>query len=137
MIFRPYFLKWALVLTQIGFFFLGARGQDSVAKRKVDSLQAATVVGKRAIVQAGIDRMRFNVAGTDLAKGNTLWGVIEKTPLARWEAASGQGSLSGVAVETDDRTGLAVKVARFSGSPRRRRWAWRSMNAIGFDMMKP
>ncbi|WP_342360737.1 TIGR00282 family metallophosphoesterase [Terrarubrum flagellatum] len=36
---------------------------------------------------------------------------IEKTPGARIEAASGPGTLAGVAVETDDRTGLAVKVA--------------------------
>ncbi len=43
--------------------------------------------------------------------------MIQKTPLARWEAASGQGSLSGVAVETDDRTGLAKRVARVQLGP--------------------
>jgi metallophosphoesterase (TIGR00282 family) len=37
--------------------------------------------------------------------------LIQKTPLQRWEAASGLGTLCGVAVETDDRTGLAVKVS--------------------------
>jgi metallophosphoesterase (TIGR00282 family) len=37
--------------------------------------------------------------------------LIQKTPLQRWEAASGMGTLCGVAVETDDRTGLAVKVS--------------------------
>jgi hypothetical protein len=37
--------------------------------------------------------------------------MIQKTPLQRWEAASGHGALCGVAVETDDRTGLALKVA--------------------------
>jgi metallophosphoesterase (TIGR00282 family) len=36
---------------------------------------------------------------------------LQKTPGARTEAASGPGTLCGVAVETDDRTGLAVKVA--------------------------
>jgi metallophosphoesterase (TIGR00282 family) len=43
--------------------------------------------------------------------------MMEKTPLARWEAASGIGSLSGVAVETDDATGLAVKVGRVQIGP--------------------
>jgi metallophosphoesterase (TIGR00282 family) len=37
--------------------------------------------------------------------------MIQKTPLQRWESASGLGTLCGVAVETDDRTGLALKVA--------------------------
>jgi hypothetical protein len=84
MIFRPYFVKTALVLVHVVFLFLGVKGQgkDSGAGgRKVDTLKAATVVGKRPIVEAGIDRLRFNVAGTDLVKGNTLWGLIEKTPL--------------------------------------------------------
>ncbi|MCX7340520.1 MAG: TIGR00282 family metallophosphoesterase [Hyphomicrobiales bacterium] len=37
--------------------------------------------------------------------------MIQKTPLQRWEAAGGDGTLCGVAVETDDRTGLATKVS--------------------------
>lgn len=37
--------------------------------------------------------------------------MIQKTPLQRWEAAGGEGTLCGVAVETDDRTGLAVRVS--------------------------
>ena len=36
---------------------------------------------------------------------------LQKTPGARFEAASGEGTLSGVAVETDDRTGLALRIA--------------------------
>ena len=36
---------------------------------------------------------------------------IEKTPGVRLEAANGEGTLSGIAVETDDRTGLAVAIA--------------------------
>ena len=36
---------------------------------------------------------------------------MQKTPGDRMEAAGGEGTLCGVAVETDDRTGLAVKVA--------------------------
>jgi metallophosphoesterase (TIGR00282 family) len=36
---------------------------------------------------------------------------LQKTPGARFEAASGEGTLSGVAVETDDRTGLALRLA--------------------------
>jgi metallophosphoesterase (TIGR00282 family) len=43
--------------------------------------------------------------------------MMEKTPLTRWEAAGGAGSLSGVAVETDDATGLAVKLARVQIGP--------------------
>jgi 2',3'-cyclic-nucleotide 2'-phosphodiesterase len=37
--------------------------------------------------------------------------MIQKTPLQRWEAASGEGSLCGVAVEIDDRSGLALHVS--------------------------
>ncbi|MET0606590.1 MAG: TIGR00282 family metallophosphoesterase [Beijerinckiaceae bacterium] len=36
---------------------------------------------------------------------------LQKTPGDRMEASSGEGTLCGVAVETDDRTGLAVKVS--------------------------
>ncbi|MGL5736719.1 MAG: TIGR00282 family metallophosphoesterase [Beijerinckiaceae bacterium] len=36
---------------------------------------------------------------------------LEKTPGTRFEAASGAGTLSGIAVETDDRTGLALRIA--------------------------
>jgi len=43
--------------------------------------------------------------------------MIQKTPLTRWEAAGGEGSLSGVAVETDDATGLARRVARVQIGP--------------------
>ena len=35
---------------------------------------------------------------------------LQKTPGARLEAASGEGTLSGLAVETDDRTGLAIRL---------------------------
>ncbi len=43
--------------------------------------------------------------------------MMQKTPLARWEAAGGTGSLSGVAVETDDRTGLAIRAGRIQLGP--------------------
>ena len=36
---------------------------------------------------------------------------LEKTPGSRLEAAGGEGTLSGIAVETDDRTGLAQRIA--------------------------
>jgi calcineurin-like phosphoesterase len=42
---------------------------------------------------------------------------IERTPGGRWESASGAGTIAGIAVETDDRTGLAVKVARVCIGP--------------------
>lgn len=37
--------------------------------------------------------------------------MIQKTPLQRWEAANGAGTLCGVAVEIDDRSGLALHVS--------------------------
>jgi 2',3'-cyclic-nucleotide 2'-phosphodiesterase len=43
---------------------------------------------------------------------------VEKTPGARLEAASGEGTLSGLAVETDDKTGLAIRVAPLRLGPR-------------------
>ena len=46
-----------------------------------------------------------------MAKDEPLRRFLQKTPGARLEAASGPGTLSGVAVETDPRTGLAVRVA--------------------------
>ena len=36
---------------------------------------------------------------------------VEKTPGARLEAADGEGTLSGIAIETDDDTGLTVEIA--------------------------
>lgn len=45
-------------------------------------------------------------------RGEPLRRFLEATPGSRFESASGPGTLSGVAVETDDATGLAVRVAR-------------------------
>ncbi|HRJ69098.1 MAG TPA: TIGR00282 family metallophosphoesterase [Beijerinckiaceae bacterium] len=42
---------------------------------------------------------------------------IERTPGGRWESASGPGTLCGIAIETDDRTGLAVSAARVCIGP--------------------
>ena len=39
------------------------------------------------------------------------WCAAQKTPGSRMEPASGEGALSGLAVETDDRTGLAARIA--------------------------
>ena len=36
---------------------------------------------------------------------------LQKTPGSRMEPATGEGTLSGLAVETEDRTGLAVRIA--------------------------
>jgi metallophosphoesterase (TIGR00282 family) len=44
-------------------------------------------------------------------KEEPLRRFLQKTPGARLEAASGEGTLCGIAVETDDRTGLAARVA--------------------------
>lgn len=46
-----------------------------------------------------------------MAKEEPIRRFVEKTPGTRLEAANGTGTLSGVAVETDDRTGLAKRIA--------------------------
>ena len=46
-----------------------------------------------------------------MASDEPLRRFLQKTPGARLEAASGEGTLSGLAIETDDRTGLSLRVA--------------------------
>jgi 2',3'-cyclic-nucleotide 2'-phosphodiesterase len=46
-----------------------------------------------------------------MSKDEPLRRFLQKTPGSRLEAASGEGTLCGIAVETDDRTGLALRVA--------------------------
>ena len=46
-----------------------------------------------------------------MARDEPLRRFLQKTPGSRLEPASGEGTLSGLAVETDDRTGLAVRIA--------------------------
>ncbi len=46
-----------------------------------------------------------------MAKDEPVRRFLEKTPGSRLEAASGEGTLCGIAVETDDRTGLALRSA--------------------------
>jgi metallophosphoesterase (TIGR00282 family) len=53
-----------------------------------------------------------------MTKEEPVRRFVEKTPGSRLEAALGQGTLSGIAVETDDRTGLAIKVAAVRIGPR-------------------
>jgi metallophosphoesterase (TIGR00282 family) len=53
-----------------------------------------------------------------MTKDEPVRRFVEKTPGSRLEAASGLGTLSGIAVETDDRTGLAIKVAAVRIGPR-------------------
>ena len=45
-----------------------------------------------------------------MQKEEPIRRFLQKTPGARLEAASGEGTLSGLAVETNDRTGLALRV---------------------------
>ena len=46
-----------------------------------------------------------------MAKDEPLRRFLEKTPGTRLEAASGEGTLAGLLVETDDRTGLAKRIS--------------------------
>jgi 2',3'-cyclic-nucleotide 2'-phosphodiesterase len=50
-----------------------------------------------------------SVLGMD--KEEPIRRFIQKTPGNRFEPANGEATLSGIAVETDDRTGLALKIA--------------------------
>jgi metallophosphoesterase (TIGR00282 family) len=43
-----------------------------------------------------------------MAKDEPVRRFLQKTPGARLESANGEGTLAGIAVETDDRTGLAL-----------------------------
>ena len=45
-----------------------------------------------------------------MIKAEPIRRFLQKTPGSRWEPAKGEGTLSGVAVETDDATGLARAV---------------------------
>jgi metallophosphoesterase (TIGR00282 family) len=46
-----------------------------------------------------------------MAKDEPLRRFLTKMPSTRFEAAGGPGMLSGLAVETDDKTGLAIRIA--------------------------
>ncbi|WP_112663864.1 TIGR00282 family metallophosphoesterase [Microvirga flavescens] len=46
-----------------------------------------------------------------MQKEESIRRFLQKTPGPRMEPGLGEGTLSGIAVETDDRTGLAVRVA--------------------------
>jgi 2',3'-cyclic-nucleotide 2'-phosphodiesterase len=46
-----------------------------------------------------------------MVKEEPLQRFVTKMPSTRFEAAGGPGMLSGVAVETDDQTGLAKRIA--------------------------
>ena len=56
-----------------------------------------------------------SILGCD--KAEPLRRFLEATPGTRFESATGPGTLCGLAIETDDRTGLAVKSARVSIGP--------------------
>jgi hypothetical protein len=58
---------------------------------------------------AGMTGNYQSILGMDRREPIRRW--LEKTPGSRLEVAEGQGTLCGLAVETEDRTGLALKVA--------------------------
>ena len=49
--------------------------------RNSNLLPEAVVSAKKPIIRMELDRLRFNVGGTDLVFGNTVWDVMAKTPL--------------------------------------------------------
>jgi len=53
-------------------------------------LKAVEVLAKKPVIQMDIDRLRFNVSGSNIVFGNNIWEVIEKTPLV---TASSDGSI--------------------------------------------
>ena len=65
--------------------------------------------GTAYLSDAGMCGDYDSVLGMD--KEEPIRRFIQKTPGARFEPANGEATLSGVAVETDDKTGLAVKIA--------------------------
>ena len=71
--------------------------------------------GTAYLSDAGMCGCYDSVLGMD--KEEPLRRFIEKTPGARMESASGPGALAGLAVETDDKTGLAVKLAPYRSGP--------------------
>lgn len=65
--------------------------------------------GTAAMTDAGMCGDYDSILG--MQKDEPLRRFLQKTPGSRLEPAGGAGTLSGVAVETDPRTGLAVRVA--------------------------
>jgi calcineurin-like phosphoesterase len=53
-----------------------------------------------------------------MEKDEPLRRFTRKIPSGRFEPATGEGTLCGLAVETDDKTGLAVKVSPVRIGPR-------------------
>ena len=53
-----------------------------------------------------------------MAKEEPIRRFLQKTPGARLESASGEGTPRGIAVEIDDRTGLAIAVSPVRIGPR-------------------
>jgi hypothetical protein len=62
----------------------------NVHLKRTQMLSEVIIKAKRPVFQREIDRFRFNVAETDLAIGNNIWDVLEKTPLV---TASEDGSI--------------------------------------------
>jgi len=57
---------------------------------KIQTLSEVVIRSQKPVFERTIDRLRFNVAGTDLVFGNNIWDVLEKTPLVN---ASSDGTL--------------------------------------------
>jgi hypothetical protein len=53
-----------------------------------------------------------------MARDEPIRRFLQKTPGSRLEAAAGEGTLCGLAVETDDRTGLSLRIAAVRLGPK-------------------
>jgi hypothetical protein len=65
--------------------------------------------GTAYMSDAGMTGCYHSILGMDMHEPIRRW--LQKTPGSRLEVADGEGALCGLAVETDDRTGLAVRIA--------------------------
>jgi hypothetical protein len=78
-----YTLNYRFVAYRDTFFKVSIHADTSINVQLKPSqmLSEVLIKAKKPIFQRELDRFRFNVAETDLAIGNNIWDVLEKTPL--------------------------------------------------------
>ena len=94
----------------IGFYFDGRVSLAVGTHTHVPTADARILPAGTAFqTDAGMCGDYLSVIGFD--RHEPIRRMVQKTPAAKWEPASGPAALAGVAVETDDRTGLALRMA--------------------------